>query len=159
MKTITEFSGILLQRAAEAQQAYRAEHPQISTPAVETAPPAPVVAEESTASEDAAVTEPAAVEAAAGEETSDGAAPSGEAAPSEGGASEGDVEAQPEAAPAPDLGSGPEAEAVGAALQVQGDRLSRLMEALDVVGRRVAQVRLVRVIQGETAPAGRARGR
>jgi hypothetical protein len=28
------------------------------------------------------------------------------------------------------------------------------MEALDVVGRRVAQVRLVRVIQGETAPAG-----
>ena len=49
MKTITEFSGILLQRAAEAQQAYRAAHPQVVTPAVEEAPPAPVaVAEGST---------------------------------------------------------------------------------------------------------------
>jgi len=60
-----------------------------------------------------------------------------------------------EVAPAaPELGTGPEAEAVGAELQVQGDRLSRLMEALDVVGNRSAQVRLVRVLQGEDAPSG-----
>jgi hypothetical protein len=43
MKTITEFSGILLQRAAEAQRAYRAEHPQLATPAAEEAPPAPAM--------------------------------------------------------------------------------------------------------------------
>ncbi|HEX7509553.1 MAG TPA: translation initiation factor 2, partial [Polyangia bacterium] len=160
MKTITEFSGILLQRAAEAQRAYRAEHPQIATPAAEEAPPAPAVEQGALVDAGAAVPEPVAVEAGASEENTEAAAASGESASAsegEGGASEGvsteaAVDAPPE--PAPDLGTGPEAEAVGAALQVQGDRLSRLMEALDVVGRRVAQVRLVRVIQGETAPAG-----
>ena len=30
MKTITEFSGILLQRAAEAQRAFQAEHPRVA---------------------------------------------------------------------------------------------------------------------------------
>ena len=110
MKTITEFSGILLQRAAEAQRAYRAEHPQISTPDVEAAPPAPAAAEEATASEDVAGTEPAAIESAAAEETSDGAAASGEAASSEGGAGDGGAEAQPEPAPAVDLGRAAAAE-------------------------------------------------
>ena len=39
MKTITEFSGILLQRAAEAQRAFRAEHPQTETRRADLASP------------------------------------------------------------------------------------------------------------------------
>ena len=157
MKTITEFSGILLQRAAEAQQAYRAAHPQVATPAVEEAPPAPVAGAEGSTD---VVVDPSAtaVDSSRGEtaEASAETAANDAAASSEGSASDAAAGEQPaEAAPvALDLGTGPEAEAVGAAMQVQGDRLARLMEALDVVGRRVAQVRLVRVIQGEPAPSG-----
>src|SRR6185369_8723409 len=65
------------------------------------------------------------------------------AAPAEG------AEAAP-AEPAP--GTGPAAEAVGEALQMSGDRLARLMEALSVVGNRVGSVRLVRVLSGDKPP-------
>ena len=168
MKTITEFSGIVLRRAAEAQQAFRAEHPQEpkAEPAPEAAPPAE---ENSSAAEPAeAATEGTTEAATEGEGATEGAAvdvaaspaddaaeavPAEDAAPAEPAAAESaPVEAAP---PEPvDFGTGPEAEAVGAALQVQGDRLTRLMEALDVVGRRAAQVRLVRVVQGDPAPVG-----
>ena len=155
MKTITEFSGILLQRAAEAQRAFRAEHPQTETRPADTAPAeapgaeeTPTGAEEAPAGAEAAPSEAgAAAEVAETENAaSDSAAPATDSPPADEVAAEAAVE--------PSLGEGPEAEAVGAAMQVEGDRLARLMEALDVAGRRVGQVRLVRVIQGENAPQG-----
>jgi hypothetical protein len=45
MKTITEFSGVLLQRAAEAQRAFRAANPQVAASAAEDAPPSPEATE------------------------------------------------------------------------------------------------------------------
>ncbi len=62
--------------------------------------------------------------------------------------------AAPEAPPEPPPGTGPIADAVSAALNVTGDRLARLMEALAVVGKRVSQVRLVRVLSGEKPMEG-----
>jgi hypothetical protein len=157
MKTITEFSGILLQRAAEAQRAYREAHPQVQAPAPES--PAQVQSEPSPDAAAAVSAEVPVDEAVAGSvettEASDpGEAAAPEAAAPEAAVAEGEGAAEvAEAAPV-DLGSGPEAEAVGAELQLEGDRLSRLMEALDVVGRRARQVRLVRVVQGESPPQG-----
>src|SRR5436190_1687092 len=67
--------------------------------------------------------------------------------------SEGEAAPAAEAAPAePAAGTGPDAEAVGEGLQVSGDRLARLMEALSVVGNRVGAVRLVRVLSGDKPP-------
>ncbi|HWU88339.1 MAG TPA: hypothetical protein VN253_13730, partial [Kofleriaceae bacterium] len=54
------------------------------------------------------------------------------------------------AAKAPD----PAIDAVAAALGVQPDRAARLIEALDIVGSSIDQVRLVRVFQGEQGPHG-----
>lgn len=45
-------------------------------------------------------------------------------------------------------------EAMGTALTLSGDRLSRLLEALEAVADAAAKVRLVRVFAGEAAPAG-----
>ncbi len=42
---------------------------------------------------------------------------------------------------------------MAAAMHIQGDRLSRLMEALAVAGKRAAGVRLVRVLSGDKPPA------
>jgi len=148
MKTITEFSGILLRQAAEAQQAYRAAHPQAETapPEVTTERAPEAQAEAATPTDETVGDAPPAAEAAA----DDGAAAVAES----GGESAGDTAAEPAAeAPALDLGTGPEAEAVGAAMQILGDRLSRLMEALAVAGRRASGVRLVRVLSGENPPA------
>ena len=61
MKTITEFSGVLLQRAADVQRAFRAAHPQTDVPT------APVAASES---------EPAVAAASEAEPTLAEAAPS-----------------------------------------------------------------------------------
>ena len=72
-------------------------------------------------------------------------------APAEG-AAEGAAEGDAEAAPAP--AADPAAEAVAAALGVPSDRAARLLEALDIVGGNLDQVRLVRVFQGETGPHG-----
>lgn len=44
--------------------------------------------------------------------------------------------------------------ALTAATGISGDRVARLREALTVVGAKTADVRLVRVFAGETAPAG-----
>jgi len=46
------------------------------------------------------------------------------------------------------------AEALAGELGVATDRASRLIEALDIVGANLDAVRLVRVFQGETGPAG-----
>jgi hypothetical protein len=159
MKTITEFSGIVLQRAAEAQRSYRAAHPQAPAPVAEDEPqnaaadaaPAEAsstdapIAEEGASATSESTAEATGSEAAEAQPASDEPAPASE---------EGGEAASAEPAEPVDLGTGPEAESVGEALQVSGDRLSRLMEALDVVGRRVGQVRLVRVIQGESPPQG-----
>jgi len=146
MKTITEFSGILLRQAAEAQQAFRAAHPQAeeqpaaaAQPAAEAAPAADVP--EEPVAETPPDAGPAAQDAAS-------------AAADAGGEPASDPVAEPAVeAAAPDLGTGPEAEAVAEAMQIRGDRLSRLMEALAVVGKRAAGVRLVRVLSGENPPA------
>jgi hypothetical protein len=130
MKTITEFSGILLRQAAEAQQAFRAAHPQV----------------EEKPAEPAAIAEPAAEAAPAGDTLEELAAePQAEAASAAQDVAPAAAEAsgEPASAPAPepavetaapDLGTGPEAEAVAEAMHIQGDRLSRLMEALAVAG-------------------------
>jgi hypothetical protein len=171
MKTITEFSGVLLQRAAEVQRAFREANPQVAAPAVEQVPPSAESADPAAADAEAAAPVELPAEAAAPVELPAEAAALAELPAEAGSAADGVEEASAaESAPAdaggaaetppaeevapPDLGTGPEAEAVGAALDVQGDRLSRLMEALDVAGRRAGQVRLVRVLQGETPPQG-----
>src|ERR1039457_2565814 len=101
MKTITEFSGILLQRAAEAQRGYRAEHPQLAAPEAEVAPPAPAAAEGTGTDEGAPQAAAAESEAVVSESASDGAAASLEAASSDGGESEAVSDAQPKTAAAP----------------------------------------------------------
>src|SRR5215467_4838833 len=58
-----------------------------------------------------------------------------------------------EAAPA-DAEPDPVADAVAAALGVPADRAARMIEALDIVGNRLDEVRLVRVFQGEAGPHG-----
>jgi translation initiation factor IF-2 len=151
MKTITEFSGVLLQRAAQVPE----------LPPEPTPPPEP----------EAVPAPEAAVEAEAGEQTApvegegEAAAPvEGEAAaPVEGEASPGDEGETPERGR---RGSGrPKAqvapprrfdvEAIGAAVGLSGDRLAQLVEALKIVGRRVGDVRRVRVVslaEGERPP-------
>lgn len=63
-------------------------------------------------------------------------------------------EAHPsEAEPAADAPAA-ERQAVGEAMKIDGDRLSRLMEALEVVGESIAGVRLLRVLSGEQPPPG-----
>ena len=162
MKTITEFSGILLQRAASAQRAFRAANPRPASPAAadKASPPIPDPQEPSAGEESLAPADSSG-EVAASALPGDGVA--AEATPpieeieeiEENESARAGEEQSAAAAPAAsELGTGPEAEAVGAELQFQGDRLARLMEALDVVGNRSAQVRLVRVLQGEDAPSG-----
>ena len=157
MKTITEFSGILLRQAAEAQQAFRAAHPQANEhptePAAEAVPAAETPGQtaveaaaaaetpEQAAAETPAETDPAAQDVASAE-TGTGSEPANNSAP------EPAVETA-----APDLGTGPEAEAVAATMHIEGDRLSRLMEALAVAGKRASGVRLVRVLSGDKPPA------
>ena len=149
MKTITEFSGILLQQAAAAQQAFLAAHPPVEEPADKPTSPAEPAAEAAPPADtsEEAVAEPQSEEAPVAQEGVSTEADTG-SEPAEDSASEPAAETA-----APDLGIGPEAEAVAAATNVQGERLSRLMEALSVVGKRAAGVRLVRVLSGDKAPA------
>ena len=134
MKTLTEFSTLTLRRAAAARAA--AGGATVSVPAAEL---------------DAAM------------DASDDASGDGAAAPAEGG--EPAAEAPDAAAPQAGDGSGggeaaeakpdPVVEAVAAALGVQADRAARMLEALDIVGNRIDEVRLVRVYQGEAGPPAR----
>jgi translation initiation factor IF-2 len=132
MKTLTELSGTMIRRAAAAVAEAKRSLPKVEAPVAEAEAPAAPVAE--------------------------AAAPvEGEAAP---------VEAAPvPVASAPAKGKPaevPESEAVKAALDaavgeatgLSGDRLSRLRDAVHVVGHKVADVRLVRVFGVEEPVAG-----
>lgn len=128
MKTLTELNGTLIRKAAAAIAEARKSLPK-------EAPPAPPVAE-------------AAAEAAP---AADGA----EAAPAEAAAPEA-APAAPEAAPA---GASEAAKAAieaaaAAATGLAGDRLARLVDAVEVVGGRVEDVRLVRVFGAEEPVTG-----
>ncbi len=137
MKTLTEFSPLTLRKAAAARAAAgggpRAEAPL----AVEASEPAPARAE------DAEAAEAAPVENA---EVSESAEPMD--ASSDGGETVSESEAT---APVAD---DPAAAAVAEAVGVPADRGQRLIEALDIIGDRIDQVRNVRVFQGETGPHG-----
>ena len=70
MKTITEFSGILLQQAAGAQQAFLAAHPPVEEPAAEPPPAAEPTAEVAPAADtpEEAAAQPQSEEASAAQE-------------------------------------------------------------------------------------------
>ena len=133
MKTITEFSGFIIQRAA-----------QIRGKQTPSKPAAPTEAPAEARSEAAADARPAA---------------EGEAAAEGQAAEEGEQAAPADAADAAPANAAPaltpEDEALGTEMDVSGDRLARLVEALTVVGEKSADVRLVRVFAaGETEPRG-----
>src|SRR5215475_4717097 len=126
MKTLTEFSPLVLRKAADARAQVPAAPPPAPAAPVEAAPPAEATSEGEPA--------PAAEALSEGE-----AAPAAEAAPAE-------------AAPAEAAPADPVIDAVAAALGVQSDRAARLLEALDIIGDDLDDVRLVRVFQGEAGP-------
>jgi hypothetical protein len=132
MKTLTEFSTLTLRKAAEARAALATAQPATTTP-----PPAPPDSEPPAEGVEAPTAE-------ASEEATAEAADAAEA-PAEAAAEQ----AQP-ATPEDD----PAVQALASALAVQPDRAARLIEALDIVGNRIDQVRLVRVFQGEKGPHG-----
>ncbi|HET9989834.1 MAG TPA: hypothetical protein VFQ65_14980, partial [Kofleriaceae bacterium] len=147
MKTLTEFSTLTLRKAAAARAAAGGGHksesaavaavvaPPISEPAFGDggeAPPAP---------EHDAPTVEGGPEAP---EVADATAESAEPEP---------MQAEGAAAPTP-AEDDPVVKAVSEAVGVQPDRAQRLIEALDIIGDRIDQVRLVRVFQGEKGPHG-----
>jgi translation initiation factor IF-2 len=149
MKTLTELSGALIRMAASAVAEVKRSVPEEETPA------APAAVE--------AAPEVKAVEAAAPEAAAPDAAPAEGAVP---------VAAAPEAAPV--VAKAPEAkkepvvvpesdalkaaldEAVAKATGLSGDRLARLRDAVKAVGKRSADVRLVRVFGVEEKVEGAA---
>lgn len=136
MKTLTEFSPLLLRTAAAARAAAGGAR---SAPQPSAEAPATVgdgEAAQAGAGE--------AAEAAAGEARA--TAPEGAEAPADGGGAAEGGDAKPDQDPAID--------AVASALGVQPERAARLLEALDIIGDHIDQVRLVRVFQGEKGPQG-----
>ncbi|HVV16934.1 MAG TPA: hypothetical protein VHH90_06995, partial [Polyangia bacterium] len=187
MKTVTEFSGIVLREAAQVRLAFRPQKPQhaagpspnggeaAAEPPAEAAAsgePGDAAAPAETGAEAVAESadggeateaaaqpegEPTEAEAApgdeapAGEEAAVEAAPvEGEAAAGEGGAGEGGSAV--EAAAEPDPGVAQAAAELETKMGITGDRLARLMEALDVIRDRADNVRLIRVMSGEDPP-------
>lgn len=131
MKAITEFSGTIIRLAAKAAGEARKSLP--TPPAPEA--PAPVEATEAPAE----ATEAPAEATEAPVEATEAAAEATEA-----------TEAPAEAAPAEPVGDSDEVKAaleaaIGEATNISGDRLVRLREALEAVGGKTADVRLVRV--------------
>jgi translation initiation factor IF-2 len=147
MKTLTELSGITIRKAAAAIAEAKRLLPK-AEPAVEAAPPAPAVV--------------VSVPAAAPAEGEAAAAP----------VAEGEVAAAAAPAPAPAPVSPPKAKgpppevpeteeekaaldaAVTAATGLSGDRLARMRDAVVVTGRRIDDVRLVRVFGPEEPVPG-----
>src|SRR5580704_5432323 len=134
MKTLTEFSPLTLRKAAAARAAAGGAPRGEAAPAEAAAPvdAAPVEAAENAEPENT--------------ETSESAEPMD--ASSDGGETVAESE---DTAPAAD---DPAAAAVAEAVGVPADRGQRLIEALDIIGDRIDQVRNVRVFQGETGPHG-----
>ncbi|HLL24833.1 MAG TPA: hypothetical protein VK427_22020, partial [Kofleriaceae bacterium] len=143
MKTLTEFSTLTLRKAAEARAAVSGAAAPSPAPAADAASPDSEAAAAEGASE-ADGGGSGAIEGDEGGEAGEGIA---DAAGSEGEAQSG------EAVPATSE-SDPVVQALATQLGVQPDRAARLMEALDIVGNRIDQVRLVRVFQGEAGPHG-----
>ncbi|HZZ83716.1 MAG TPA: translation initiation factor 2 [Anaeromyxobacteraceae bacterium] len=142
MKTLTELSGTLIRMAAAAVAEARKSLPK-EEPAAEPAPAPVEAAPAEAAPVDAA---PAPAEAAAEEAT-----PAAETPPEEPKAE------QPRKEEAPAESEAVKAaldEAVAKATGLSGDRLSRLRDALQVVGRRTADVRLVRVFAADDQVPG-----
>jgi len=133
MKTLTEFSTLTLRKAAAARAA--AGGANAGAPAAE-------LDDAMDASDSAAEGPPGDATAAPPEATPEPAVD----APAEGEApaSDAPVEQKPD----------PVIDAVAASLGVATDKAARLLEALDIVGNRIDEVRLVRVFQGEKGPYG-----
>ncbi len=154
MKTLTELSGSLVRAAAAA-----IEHAKRSLPAEQPAPPPPAQAApaEATPADTAAEPQPAPEQAAAEEAVAEEAVaeqPSAEEAAGEQAADGQSAEA-PAEAPGPEV---PAAllEAAAKATGLSGDRLAMLCAAVEAVGGRVQDVRLVRVF-GTEEPVGGAK--
>ena len=151
MKTLTEFSTLTLRKAAAARAAADGGHKSESAVAVEAAPPVgePAFGDGGEAppspEHDAPTVEggPEVQDAPVAPEASE-AAETGEPEP---------MQAEGAAAPTP-AEDDPIVKAVSEAVGVQADRAQRLIEALDIIGDRIDQVRLVRVFQGEKGPHG-----
>ena len=137
MKTLTEFSALVLRKAAEARASAASARAAKAGDVAEA--PALDAAAAAEAEAPPAEAEPAPAEAAPAE---------AEAAPAP---AEGEAPAEP---PPPQQPPDPVIDAVAAALSVQPDRAARMLEALDIVGDDLDRVRLVRVYQGETGPHG-----
>src|SRR3569833_234405 len=153
MKTLNEFSTLTLRKAAAARAAAGGGHKSNSA-AVSAAPPVaePAFGDGGEAPPQAPEHDAPTVEGGADAQ----AAPEGADA---GGADAGDagepepMQADGAAAPTP-AEDDPVVKAVSEAVGVQPDRAQRLIEALDIIGDRFDQVRLVRVFQGEKGPHG-----
>jgi len=188
MKTLTEFSPLLLRNAAAARAAAGGSPRRTPAPSPEQANDAvsasDIVAADASGAEAAETSGelPAEASATDGGESAGGESASGESAGGESdasaSASEGDAsasagegdalasagagDASASAGAGDASGDGeakpkekdPAIDAVAAALNVQPDRAERLLEALDIIGDRIDQVRLVRVFQGEAGPHG-----
>ncbi|HEX9401328.1 MAG TPA: translation initiation factor 2 [Anaeromyxobacter sp.] len=152
MKTLTELSGTLIRMAAAAVAEARGSLPAEKTPAPEAPaqpeaqpePPAEAAAAEAPA--EAATSADAGGDAVVGEATGDAVAAAPAPAPARA--------AKP--APAADSPQVKAAldEAVAKATGLSGDRLAMLRAAVEVVGKRAADVRLVRVFGVEEKVSG-----
>jgi len=163
MKTVTELSGTLLRMAekavAEARRSLPKEEKSVEVPAAEPQPPPEAVA-----------SEPGGAPAAEGAEAPVAEGGVAEAAVAEGAAAT-DAGSTAEASPAPAAAArapktepeeAPESEAVKAALDaavaaatgLSGNRLSMARDALKAAGRRISDVRLVRVFAPDEAVPG-----
>ena len=162
MKTLTEFSTLMLRKAAAARATVPLDQ---ATPHASPAATDSSGAEQASAGDDPAesatddraaanadTTVEAAAEGAIADEAPADEAPADEVPDAEAAAGEA-AEGEPvqAAVPAPHY-SDATVQAVASACGVQSDRATRLLEALDIVGRDIDRVRLVRVYQGEKGP-------
>src|SRR5450432_582047 len=183
MKTVTEFPGIVLREAAGIRRLHRpapvappaapapAESEAASPLADEPTPDAPsseladAPSAELADAPSAELVDAPAVEAAAGDEAAGTDVPAPEGPPPEGPTPDGPAPEEPApeapqpevaeaAAPVVDEGAIAAAAELEEKLDIKGDRLARLMEALDVIRDRADNVRLVRVMSGEDPPPG-----
>jgi len=131
MKTLTELSGILVRKAAAAIAEAKRTLPKAAPAVVEAPPPAPVEAAPAPVEGEAAAAPAAEGEAAAPAAPAPASPPKAKGPPAEVPETE-EVKAILDAA-------------VTAATGLSGDRLARLRDAVEVTGRRIDDVRLVRV--------------
>src|SRR6476469_1993775 len=137
MKMLTEFSTLTLRKAATARAAAGGATGGASAAELDDA----MDASEAAAHEQAG---DASMEPSASEAPEAHAEPEASEAPADGASVAAPVETKPD----------PIIDAIAAALAVPPDRAARLLEAIDIIGNRLEEVRLVRVFQGEQGPHG-----